>query len=52
MRDHAIRPIPIVDRRGRLHGVLGLDDVLAWMGEPIEAASELLERHGEGLQPP
>jgi CBS domain-containing protein len=49
MRDHAIRRIPIVDRRGGLRGILSLDDVLCWMREQIEVASKMLERH-EGLQ--
>jgi CBS domain-containing protein len=48
MRDHAIRRIPIVDRRGGLQGILCLDDVLGWMREQIEAATQLLEHHGEG----
>jgi CBS domain-containing protein len=48
MRDHAIRRIPIVDRCGRLQGVLSLDDVLGWMREQIEAVSKLIERHGTG----
>jgi len=50
MRDHAIRRIPIVDRRGGLRGILSLDDILRWMREQIEIASKLLERHGEGPQ--
>jgi CBS domain-containing protein len=47
MRDHAIRWIPIVDRRGGLRGILILDDVVGWMREQIEVASKLLERTGE-----
>lgn len=47
MRDRAIRRIPIVDRRGGLRGVLSLDDVLRWMREQLEAATRLLEVHGE-----
>lgn len=52
MRDHAIRRIPIVDRCGRLQGVLSLDDVLGWMREQIEAVSKLIERHRAGSVPP
>ncbi len=48
MRDHAIRRIPIVDLRGGLLGVLSLDDVLCWMREQIEAATRVLELHGDG----
>lgn len=48
MRDHAIRRIPIVDRCGRLQGMLSLDDVLRWMREQIEGVSKLIERHGTG----
>jgi CBS domain-containing protein len=48
MRDHAIRRIPIIDRRGGLQGILSLDDVLRWMREQIEAVTRVLECHGEG----
>ncbi|HEU4733209.1 MAG TPA: CBS domain-containing protein [Kofleriaceae bacterium] len=48
MRDHAIRRIPIVDRRGGLQGMLSVDDVLGWMRDQIQAATKLLERQGEG----
>lgn len=48
MRDHAIRRVPIVDHRGGLRGILSLDDILCWMREQIEAATRLLECHGEG----
>jgi len=48
MRDHAIRRIPVIDRLGGLRGILSLDDVLRWMREQVQAASELLERHAEG----
>ncbi len=48
MRDHTIRRIPIVDLRGGLLGILSLDDVVGWMREQIEAATKLLELHGEG----
>lgn len=47
MREHAIRRVPIVDRRGGLRGILSLDDVLCWMREQIEAATRLLECHAE-----
>ena len=50
MRDHMIRRMPIIDRRGGLRGILSLDDVLRWMREQIEAATRLLELHGE--EPP
>jgi CBS domain-containing protein len=50
MRDHKIRRMPIIDRRGGLRGILSLDDVLRWMREQIEAATRLLEMHGE--EPP
>jgi CBS domain-containing protein len=43
MREHAMRRIPIVDRRGGLHGILAIDDVLGWMRAQIEAAHQLLE---------
>jgi CBS domain-containing protein len=48
MREHAIRRIPIVDRDGRLQGVLSLDDVLGWMRDQIQAATKLVERQGAG----
>lgn len=43
MREHAMRRIPIVDRRGGLPGILAIDDVLGWMRAQIEAAHQLLE---------
>lgn len=48
MRDHAIRRIPIVDRGGGLQGLLGLDEVLDWMRDQVQAVTALLERQGEG----
>jgi len=47
MRDHVIRRMPIIDHRGGLRGILSLDDVLRWMRDQIEAATRLLELHGE-----
>jgi len=50
MRKHAIRRIPIIDNSGGLQGVLSVDDVLGWMREQLQSATELLERQGLGPQ--
>ncbi len=50
MREHAIRRIPIVDRRGGLQGVLSVDDVIGWLRDQIQSATRLLERQGNGPQ--
>ena len=50
MRKHAIRRIPIIDDSGGLQGVLSVDDVLGWMREQLQSATELLERQGQGPQ--
>ncbi|MGE5185742.1 MAG: CBS domain-containing protein [Acidobacteriota bacterium] len=50
MREHAIRRIPIVDRRGGLQGMLSVDDVIGWLRDQIQTATKLLERQGTGPQ--
>lgn len=48
MREHGIRRIPIVDSAGGLQGVLALDDVVGWMRDQLDAASDVLERQDGG----
>lgn len=48
MRVHAVRRIPVVDRRGQLQGILTLEDILFWMGEQLQAVTKLLDRQSRG----
>jgi len=48
LRSHAIRRIPIVDREGRLQGIISLDDLLEWLHGQIFAASGLVQRQRPG----
>jgi CBS domain-containing protein len=42
MRAHAIRRLVVVDSRGRLVGVVSLDDVLVHLGNTMEVVADLV----------
>jgi len=46
MREAVIRRIPIVDADDGLQGLLSIDDVLGWMRDQLDAATETVERQG------
>jgi CBS domain-containing protein len=51
MREHSIRRVPIVDAGGGLQGLISVDDVLDWMKEQLETATNLLARQGRVSHP-
>lgn len=44
MQRHGIRRLPVVDERGRLTGIVALDDVLLELGTELGRIVELLQR--------
>lgn len=44
MRSGRFRRLPVVDHRGKLAGLVSLDDVLMLLGEELAQISKLLER--------
>ena len=43
LKRHHIRRIPIVDKEGALQGILTLDDLVGWIREQIDDATEVFE---------
>lgn len=47
MRQHGIRRLPVVDKKGYLSGILSVDDILEFLGEEVNALIGLVykEQH-------
>jgi CBS domain-containing protein len=49
--EHRVRRVPIVDENGDLAGIVSVDDVVATVGEQLEAISEAIEAQSPDYSP-
>lgn len=51
MAEHRVRRIPVVDEDGKLQGVVTLDDVVATVGEELDAIAAVIEAQSPEYSP-
>lgn len=49
--EHGVRRIPIVDENDELSGIVTLDDLVATIGEELDAVADTIEKQSPGYSP-
>ncbi|MFP4513881.1 MAG: cyclic nucleotide-binding/CBS domain-containing protein [Acidimicrobiales bacterium] len=47
MHERGVRRLPVTEDDGRLHGLIAMDDLLAYAGATVDALTETLQRQRE-----